>query len=789
MRHLLFPILAALLSLSSLHAKEKITLRVSGLGPTSTVSATGAAQARVLLEFKKRHPHIEILPAEGLSIEGLSDEIGPLMMVAGGIAPDVMSVNFRKIDSYVRQGMLLPLDSFILEKEQSTPGWRKALILPQIRDVVTRPNADGQKHIYALPTRYSLMGLYYNRQLFRQAGLPQRAPKNWDELVEFAQKIQALDPRNRGLFLSDGQQSSWSLMNFLWSSGAEAVVETEPNEWRAAFDSEQAVDAFEFYYRLVAGDRLAIRGNMGQMVNSGEARYIGMQFSYIGSQISLDPGIWGFGAVPEGPGGLRGAEINASMLGIFSGVKDPEIQRAAWDFIEFMGSEEANKIRIDTFIEMGLVNQINPVDLRKYGHDAFLELSDPGLEAEFQTALASAKPEPYGKNCNLVYVELTYPLDQMLMSSEISMAWQSGDRETVRNEIRRILQLAVNRTNERMLGVVAPEKMGFRRTIAWIVVALIATAFLWVGVVIFKTFSHAGHATNRVRGVQKYYAWGLLAIPVLLTLMWSYIPLVRGGVMALLDYQLLLQSTFVGIDNFANVLFNQRFWISMLATLHFTFWMLTAGFATPILLAYLLHLAPRHKILFRTIYYLPALISGAAVYVLWKQFFSANGMVNEFLSAIGISYSKNWSEDPFLGMLSCVIPAIWAGAGPGCLIYLAALKTIPVEQFEAAEIDGAGFFDKTRLIVYPALKPLITMTFLGAVTGAFQSSQNILIMTGGGPNGSTEVAALHIFYEAFMFLNFGPATAMAWILGFMLIGFTLLQLRRLNQMEFKSGPR
>jgi multiple sugar transport system permease protein len=140
-------------------------------------------------------------------------------------------------------------------------------------------------------------------------------------------------------------------------------------------------------------------------------------------------------------------------------------------------------------------------------------------------------------------------------------------------------------------------------------------------------------------------------------------------------------------------------------------------------------------------------------------------------------------------MLSCVIPAIWAGAGPGCLIYLAALKTIPVEQFEAAEIDGAGFFAKTRLIVYPALKPLITMTFLGAVTGAFQSSQNILIMTGGGPNGSTEVAALHIFYEAFMFLNFGPATAMAWILGFMLIGFTLLQLRRLNQMEFKSGPR
>lgn len=140
-----------------------------------------------------------------------------------------------------------------------------------------------------------------------------------------------------------------------------------------------------------------------------------------------------------------------------------------------------------------------------------------------------------------------------------------------------------------------------------------------------------------------------------------------------------------------------------------------------------------------------------------------------------------------LAMLSCVIPAVWAGAGPGCLIYLAALKTIPEEQFEAAEMDGAGFWNKTRNIVFPGLKPLIIINFVGAVTGAFQSSQNVLIMTGGGPNGATEVAALRIFYEAFMFLNFGPATAMAWILGAMLIGFTLIQLRRLSRMEFRGA--
>ena len=136
-----------------------------------------------------------------------------------------------------------------------------------------------------------------------------------------------------------------------------------------------------------------------------------------------------------------------------------------------------------------------------------------------------------------------------------------------------------------------------------------------------------------------------------------------------------------------------------------------------------------------------------------------------------------------------MLPGVWAGAGPGCLIYLAALKTIPEEQFEASEIDGAGFFNKTIHIVIPALMPLIVINFVGAVMAAFQASQNILIMTAGGPNGLTEVAALRIFYEAFMFLHFGPATAMAWILGSLLVGFALVQLKRLSRMEFKSSNR
>ena len=135
-------------------------------------------------------------------------------------------------------------------------------------------------------------------------------------------------------------------------------------------------------------------------------------------------------------------------------------------------------------------------------------------------------------------------------------------------------------------------------------------------------------------------------------------------------------------------------------------------------------------------------------------------------------------------MIACVIPMVWAGMGPGCLIYLAALKGIPDDFYEAADLDGAGFIAKILFVVFPILKPLIIINFVGVFIMAWMSSANILALTAGGAN--TEVAGLRIFYEAFTYLKMGPATAMAWLLGFMMIGFTVYQLRILSRLEFKT---
>lgn len=344
--------------------------------------------------------------------------------------------------------------------------------------------------------------------------------------------------------------------------------------------------------------------------------------------------------------------------------------------------------------------------------------------------------------------------------------------------------------------------------------------------------------------------------------MWRYVPLMRGSYMAFFDYKLIGESTFVGIDNFGELLFDSLWWKAVWNALRYSFLVIGLTFLPPIVLAIALQEVPRGKLAFRLVYYLPAVITGLVTVVLWKQFYqpSERGALNALLMnipawgfiAIGLlllgcclafarrlSVHRMWLpvvlftiagicmfaavaalanpilfrqgdtllgfltafpqrlcqnlEEPYrwltdskTAMFACVMPMVWAGMGPGCLIYLAALKGIPDDYYEAADIDGASFIDKILFVVFPTLKALIIINFVGVfIQSWYGATGNILVMTGGGAD--TETVGLHIWYKAFTFLRFGPATAGAWMLAFMLIGFTVNQLRVLSKVEFKAA--
>jgi len=149
--------------------------------------------------------------------------------------------------------------------------------------------------------------------------------------------------------------------------------------------------------------------------------------------------------------------------------------------------------------------------------------------------------------------------------------------------------------------------------------------------------------------------------------------------------------------------------------------------------------------------------------------------------------SQTWLQDPRLAMVCCVIPTVWASMGMASLIYLAALKGVPEEIYEAADVDGAGVFTKLRKITLPTLMPLIVINFVGAFIGTFQNMGNIFLLTFGGPGETTMVLGLRIWIEAYNNLRFSMATSMAWVMGSLLIGFTFLQIKLLQRVEFKKA--
>jgi multiple sugar transport system permease protein len=339
-----------------------------------------------------------------------------------------------------------------------------------------------------------------------------------------------------------------------------------------------------------------------------------------------------------------------------------------------------------------------------------------------------------------------------------------------------------------MIGKVSIKERTRRNRIASIVAFFVFTIFLFALYKVWKIFTPNIKYQQKIQQKKKYYFAYLMLVPALASIiMWKYVPMFMGSIMAFQDYNIVGASHFNGIQNFADVLFDPVWWAALGKTLYYMTLSLSLGFIPPIILAVLLQEVSHGKLVYRVIYYLPAVISGVIVIYLWKLLYDPSdaGGLNQILLWFGLEKSR-WIRDEGLAMLCVILPTIWAGVGPGCLIYLAALKGIPNENYEAADIDGANFFQKIRHIVVPNLKALITIQFIAAFIASAQQSGFILVMTFGGPNEATKVADLLIFEKAYLYLKFGIATTMAWMLGMMLMGFTVIQLRKLSKMEFKT---
>ncbi len=781
--------------------RGEVTIKVYGLPDVTSPSIDSKIAKAVLDEFYKKYPDIRVTSSTGMTIGGAGESL--LVQIAGKMAPDVMYVNFRYSHTYIDQEFLYPLDEFV----KGLSPQERGVVPDKLWPIIRRKGPDGKTHVYAWPTQSVVRALFYRKDLFQEAGLPDRVPANWEELLEFSRKLTDPKKGQYGLALYGGDSLAWEWLTFLWSAGGEAVVEDEKGDWRCAFDSDAAAKSALFLAKLYRQPWESVgrhktkklRGFVYSDVDPTQGwrmGRIGMRFIYLGFDYNTDimnPDLYGIGPVPAGPTGIRGCEFNCRMMGIFSGVKDEKVRRAAWRYISFWLSRPARKAMVDTLIQNGYGRFVQAELLREFGYDHYARMIPESWNQAFAESAKSGKPEPYGKNCAQVYSWMTKPLGQVLSDPKVIAAIDRGDDKAGLIRVKDILRHGVKTANEKMLGTIPPQTQRFRMRVAMVLAAVIAIAFGLCFRTVYKVFSPPEDDPGLRKGkwqFRRYKFAYLCLLPAVGTiLVWQYYPLMHGALMAFQDYRVTGTIHWVGLGNFTEVLFDDAFWYSVWVTVQYAAICLTFGFAAPIVLAILLQEIPKGKILYRTIFYLPAVTTGLVVIFLWKSFYQPAGLLNQLLGLIGIESDTAWLESSW-ALACCVAPVIWAGMGPGSLIYLAALKTIPDDLYEAANIDGAGIWRRVVHVTLPSIRELVIINFIGAFIGAFQTAEFILAMTGGGPfrpYGHTEAVGLHIFSNAFFYLRFGIATAMAWILGLMLVGFTIFQLRRLRNLEFRTA--
>jgi multiple sugar transport system permease protein len=258
---------------------------------------------------------------------------------------------------------------------------------------------------------------------------------------------------------------------------------------------------------------------------------------------------------------------------------------------------------------------------------------------------------------------------------------------------------------------------------------------------------------------------------------------------SLLDTDLLSTSKFVALQNYLNAFKAPLFWQSIKATIFYTILVVPFGTVVALGVAMLLNQKVRPLGFWRTVYYLPAVVSGVAVALLWGWVLNPQfGLVNLFLGLFKIP-GPRWFASEQWAVPGVVLIAIW-GAGTSMLLYLAGLQSIPTELQEAARIDGAGPWRVFRNVTLPLLTPTIFFNVITLVIASFQVFTQAYILTQGGPNNATLFLVLYLYRQGFQQFHFGYASALAWILFVIIMFFTLIVVRSSSYwVHYEGGLR
>lgn len=248
--------------------------------------------------------------------------------------------------------------------------------------------------------------------------------------------------------------------------------------------------------------------------------------------------------------------------------------------------------------------------------------------------------------------------------------------------------------------------------------------------------------------------------------------------LAFYEYDVVSAPTFVGLDNFRQLMDSPDFWQAFGNSLKFLALYLPLVVVLPLLLAVLVNSKLRGISIFRLAYYLPVITSMVAIAIAWSFIFHPRGGLNWALLELGIiDEPMHFLIDPTWALPAIVVVEAWHGLGYFMMIYLAGLQSIPQEVYDAAEIDGASWWRRLIHITIPLVRPYTAVCLVLGGIMAMQAFASIYVLTRGGPQGSTTTLGFYIWSEAFEYKHFGYASAVGLVLWAFLVIFAIVNFK------------
>jgi len=280
---------------------------------------------------------------------------------------------------------------------------------------------------------------------------------------------------------------------------------------------------------------------------------------------------------------------------------------------------------------------------------------------------------------------------------------------------------------------------------------------------------------SRQQRQEERLAW-FFVLPVVLGIgIFQIYPTIFSLYASMTQWNLLTPPRWIGLDNYVDLFTTDRFFFqTMQNTGVYTLGVVVPAMIIALFFAILLNGDIRGKYLYRAIYFIPVIAPAVAVALLWNWLYEPNfGIINSALRVVGIQ-GPAWLGSTKWAMRAVIIEAIWAGLGFNIVIYLSGLQNISREYYEAASIDGAGFFHKFFYITLPLLSPVTFFILVTGVIGTFQDFTVPYIMTGGGPAGATQLVVMYLYGLAFRLQNMGTASAVAYLVFLVIVVLTAL---------------